>query len=442
LCRSGVGVYLFVAWSCRGSMRLIFVLWSYSLRLSRIFPVLATLVLCCGASAFAAAPDHWVGTWATSPVAAKNAGGKFGTESADGTTLRQIVHVSIGGSSLRVVLTNEFGEDPLTVSAAQIALSAGGGGIVAGSSVQLSFGGHPSVVIPPGALVVSDAATIKVAPLADVSVSLFVPDQPVSVISVHNGANATSYMVPGNAVTSATLTEAKPFYHWYFLKGLDVKADATSAAVVAFGDSITDGAHTTRDKNTRWPDVLAARLVADKKLPRLGVLNEGIGGNRILHDNTGPNALARFDRDVIAQDGVKYLIILEAINDIGHAYDPKKPYDVVSADDLIAGYVQMIERAHAHGIKVFGATLTPYVGAGYSSPAGEAVRQAVNSWIRTSGKFDGVIDFEKVTLDPKNPGAFLPAYNEQGTAAPDHLHPNDAGYKVMGDSIDLGLFAK
>ena len=370
-------------------------------------------------------------------MAAKNPGGKLGGEGTEGTTLRQVVHVSIGGSSLRVVLTNEFGEDPLTVSAAQIALSAGGGGIIAGSSIQLSFSGRTSVVIPPGALVVSDAAEIKVTPLSDVAVSLFVPDQPVSVISVHNSATATSYMVPGNAVTEATLTEAKPFYHWYFLKGLDVQGDAASGAVVAYGDSITDGAHSTRDKNTRWPDVLAARLVANKKTAKIGVLNEGISGNRVLHDNAGPSALARFDRDVLAQDGVKYLIILEAINDIGHAYDPKKPYDVVSADDLIAGYVQMIERAHAHGIKVYGATLTPYVGAGYASPAGEAVRQTVNAWIRTPGKFDGVIDFDKVTVDPAKPGVFLPAFDSG-----DQLHPGDAGYKAMGDSVDLGLFAR
>ena len=407
------------------------------MRILRIFPVLAAVVLCCGASASTAAPEHWVGTWATAPVGGKNAGGTFGAEGTDGTTLREIVHVSIGGSSVRVVLTNEFGEDSLTVSAAQIALSAAGGGIVAGSSVQLSFGGHPSVVIPPGALVVSDAATIKVAPLADVAVSLFVPTQTVSVITRHNFADTTNYVVAGNAVTAETLTGAKPMYSWDFLKGLDVKADAASAAIVTFGDSITDGAHSTRDKNARWPDVLAARLAADKKLPRLGVLNEGIGGNRVLHDNTGPSALARFDRDVLAQVGVKYLVIMEAINDIGHAYDTKKPFDVVTADDLIAGYGQMIERAHSHGIKVFGATLTPYVGAGYSSPAGEVVRQAVNTWIRTSGKFDGVIDFDKATVDPAKPGVFLPAFDSG-----DELHPGDAGYKAMGDSVDLGLFGR
>ena len=393
-----------------------------------------------GLAGIAGAQDHWVGTWATAPMAAKNAGGKFGAEGADagaGNTLREIVHVSIGGTSVRVILTNEFGEDPLTISAAQIALSADGGGIVAGSSVQLSFSGHPSIVIPPGALAVSDAAPIKVAPMADLAVSLFLPDQPVSVLSLHGFADTTNYLVAGNAVTSPTLSSPQKIYSWDFLKGIDVKADAASAAIVAFGDSITDGAHSTRDANARWPDVLAKRLAADKRTAKLGVLNEGIGGNRVLHDNTGPSALARFDRDVIAQDGVKYLVFMEAINDIGHAADLKKPYDVVSSDDLIAGYVQMIERAHAHGIKVFGATLTPYVGAGYASPTGEVMRKAVNEWIRTSKLLDGVIDFDKATRDAANPDVFA-ATADSG----DHLHPGDVGYKAMGESVDLKLFTK
>ncbi len=408
-----------------------------SRRVHVVFLVVVTLISLTGS---AQAQDHWVGTWATAPMAARNAGGKFGTEGADtsaGSTLREIVHVSLGGTSVRVILTNEFGEDPLTVSAAQVALSAGGGGIVAGSSVQLSFSGRPSIVIPPGALVVSDAAPIKLAPMGDLAVSLFLPDQPVSVISRHAFADTTNYLVAGNAVTAATLTSPKTFYSWDFLKGIDVKADAASAAIVAFGDSITDGAHSTRDANARWPDVLAKRLAADKKTAKLGMLNEGIGGNRVLHDNTGPSALARFDRDVLAQDGVKYLILMEAINDIGHAADPVKPYDVVSADDLIAGYVQLIERAHAHGIKVIGATLTPYVGAKYQSPAGEAMRKTLNEWIRTSKLLDGVADFDKATRDAANPDVFA-ATADSG----DHLHPGDAGYKAMGESVDLKLFTK
>jgi len=227
---------------------------------------------------------------------------------------------------------------------------------------------------------------------------------------------------------------------WFFLKAVDVLAPGATGAVVAFGDSITDGTASTPDTNQRWPDLLARRLQADKATAGLGVLNVGIGGNRVLHDGAGPSALARFDTDVLAQSGVKYLIILESINDIGHAYDPKKPYDVVTADDLIAGLTQMAERAHMHGIKVFGATLTPYFGAGgtttgYESAAGDQVRQAVNAFIRTSKVFDGVIDFEKATADPANPNQWKPVY-ERG----DHLHPTDTGMHAMADSIDLKLF--
>ena len=404
---------------------------------TRTSPLLALLLLClCGlnTNTASAAPDHWVGTWATSPVAAPNHNDQFG--SAD-TTYREIVHVTLGGPSVRIILSNEFGLDSLTIGAAHIALSAGHGEINLASANALTFGGRPSITIPPGALVISDPADLKLPPFAEVAVSLFIPAQPIQQVSQHGFADQTSYIVPGNVVGAKTLDSPKELYAWPFLKGVDVKASDKTAAIVTFGDSITDGAHSTRDANARWPDVLAKRLAADKRTAKLGVLNEGIGGNRVLHDNTGPSALARFDRDVIAQDGVKYLVIMEAINDIGHAADLKKPYDVVSSDELIAGYVQMIERAHAHGIKVFGATLTPYVGAGYASPAGEVMRKAVNEWIRTSKLLDGVIDFDKATRDAANPDVFA-ATADSG----DHLHPGDVGYKAMGESVDLKLFTK
>jgi len=375
-------------------------------------------------------------------MAFKNASGTFGGET--GTTLREIVHVSIGGASTRIVLSNEFGLEPLTISSAAIARRESGSAIVVGSAAPLTFDGHASVVIPPGAMVVSDAATLNVTPLSDVAVSLFVPSQSMTVRSAHGSAYQTNYMVDGNAVASTELAgpggEApKTFTSWDFLKGVDVKADADAASIVAFGDSITDGAKSTPNTNTRWPDVLAARLSANKKTAKISVLNEGIGGNRILHDNTGPNALARFDRDVLAQAGVKYLILLESINDIGHAADPvlTKRYDIVTAQDLIDGLEQMARRAHTHGIQVIGATLTPYVGAGYQSPEGEAMRQAINTWIRTTKELDGVVDFDKAANDPNHPGMFLPEYDSG-----DHLHPKDAGYKAMGDAIDLKLFSK
>ncbi len=448
-------------------------------------PILSRLLLLFALAAFAATsyaappPDHWVGTWATAPFAANNgrpatapaASTASATPAATATpaapaatpaapeqpaapnaaprpprppqivygtadtTLREIVHVSIGGPQVRVIFTNEFGTDPLTIAAAHVAISQGGSAINLVSAAGLTFGGHTSVVIPPGALVVSDPATVKVPAASDLAISLFLPAQTIAHLSQHGSANQTSYTAPGNVVGAQVLDSPTEIRSWPFVKGVDVKVPAQDAAIVAFGDSITDGAYAAPNQNARWPDELARRLLADKRTAGLGVLNEGIGGNRILHDNTGPSALARFDRDVIAQSGVKYVIILEAINDIGHAYTTLRPYDVVSSDDLIAGYVQMAERAHTHGIKVYIATLTPYVGAGYASPAGEQVRQALNQWIRTTNQIDGFIDFDKATQDPANPAMYLPAFDHG-----DHLHPSDPGYKAMGDAIDLKLF--
>ncbi len=397
---------------------------------------LAFVLFCLAAfaplAAAAAPPDHWVGTWGASPVMTMNPDGKA---LPGDTTVRDIVHISMGGSTARIVLSNEFGLDPLTIGAAQIALSTGDGSIDTASAVAVNFGGRLSVTIPPGALVVSDPITIKLAPFADVAVSLYVPEQPIRQFSAHGSANQTNYTAPGNVATAQKLENPRSITSWPILKNIDIQAGPDAAAIVTFGDSITDGSASTRSANARWPDVLARRLQANKKTASLGVINQGIGGNRVLHDVSGPSALARFDRDVISQAGVKYLIILESINDIGHAADPVKPYDVVTAEDLIFGFSQLAERAHTHGIKVYGATLTPYGGAKYASPAGEAMREAVNTWIRTTKLLDGFIDFDKATQDPTNPTVYLPA-NDSG----DHLHPKDAGYKAMGESIDLKLF--
>jgi lysophospholipase L1-like esterase len=405
------------------------------------------------------APDHWVGTWATAPMAANNgrptppaalatplatpappaasmpnrpAPFVYGT--AD-TTVRDIVHVSLGGPQVRVTFTNEFGTEPLLIGAANIGVSQGGSTINLVSSSGLTFAGRTSVTIPPGALVVSDPAAVTIPTGCDLAVSFFLPMQTITRLSAHGSADQTSYAAPGNVVGAKTLDSPTEIRNWPFVKSIDVKLPAHASAVVAFGDSITDGAYVTQNSNNRWPDELARRLLADPRTADIGVLNLGIGGNRILHDVTGPSALARFDRDVLAQSGVKYLIVLEAINDIGHAYDPTNSYDVVTADDLIFGYIQMAERAHSHGIKIYFATLTPYSGAKYMSPAGEAVRQALNRWIRTTRESDGFVDFDKATQDPANPASYLPAYDHG-----DHLHPGDTGYKAMGDAIDLNLF--
>jgi lysophospholipase L1-like esterase len=402
---------------------------------NRSFQFLALLLVAASVLTASAAPlDHWVGTWAAAPVSANNSDARFG---AADTTYREIVHVSLGGSRVRIILTNEFGTDSLTIGAAHIALSAGKGDVNLANASALTFGGKSSITIPPGALAVSDPVNLNLPPFADLAVSLFIPAQPLQRVSLHTFANQTSYAIAGNAVSTAKLDAPQEIYSWPFLKGVDVYASEKASSIVTFGDSITDGAHSTRDANSRWPDVLARRLQANKKTAGLSVLNEGIGGNRILHDNAGPNALARFDRDVIAQAGVKYVVILESINDIGHATAPVKAYDPVTADDLIQALVQMAERAHMYGIKVIGATITPYAGAAYASPAGEAMREAVNQWIRTSNQLDGVIDFDKVTRDPANPTAFSLI-----AGSTDHLHPGDSGYKLMGDSVDLKLFER
>ena len=337
----------------------------------RMIKPLASLLFCLTAFPSlqaAAGPDHWVGTWAASPLAAANDEGKI---VAPDTTLREIVHVSIGGPMVRVIFSNEFGLDPLTIGAARVALSAGHGEIALPSANVLTFGGQPSVTIPPGALILSDPVALKLTPFADVAVSLYLPEQPMRQVSAHQLALQTSYAAAGNVVGARQLEGATEIYNWPILKGVDVKVDGDYAAIVTIGDSITDGARSTRDANARWPNILATRLQANKKTAKLAVINEGISGNRVLHDVAGPSALARFDRDIIAQAGVKYLIFMESINDIGHATNPKNPDNPVTADELIAAFGQMAERAHTHGIKVIGATLTPYGGATYSSPAGE-----------------------------------------------------------------------
>ena len=381
--------------------------------------------------ALQAQDGKWIGTWATAPVPAH-----VGNAGAVDETLREIVHVSVGSNQfLRVTLTNEFGVEPLTIGAAGAAIRTGGNEI--GKQVALTFGGKPGIVIPPGQFATSDAMNFTFPPLSDLAISLFLPAQTITSVTQHAFADQVSFVALDNQVQAAALPQAREIASWRFLKNVQVEEGPGDGAIVCFGDSITDGAHSTRDADARWPDVLAARLQAEKKTRGLGVLNEGIGGNRILHEGTGPSALVRFDRDVLAAPGVKYVVMLEGINDIGHSAGPNKNSDVVSAEDLIAGYTTLARKAHAQHLKIYGATLTPYMGATYSSPAGEAMRQALNQWIRTTKELDGVIDFDKVTRDPANPAMFLPA-DDSG----DHLHPGDAGYKAMGESIDLKLFER
>jgi lysophospholipase L1-like esterase len=397
--------------------------------------VALTVVLC--VQPLLAKPDakKWVGTWASSPLLdghARNAEELLTSGTQSGATLREVVHVSLGGETVRVRFSNLYGTGPLVIGAVEIAPTLKGAAIAPGFAKAVTFNGQPSVSIPAGALAVSDPVPFKLPALSDLTVSFFLPN-PSGPVTEHQLGNATSYHVPGNVVSSATLQAPTTSTSWYYLNGIDTLAAPDAAAVITIGDSITDGAKSTIDTNQRWPDELARRLQADPKYRNLSVLNEGISGNKILLDGAGPSALARFDRDVIAQTGAKYLLILEGINDIGRLHGT--PDAGLTAADLISAFNQMIVRAHAHGIAVIGCTLTPYHGAGYYTENGEAIRKAVNQWIRTGGALDGFVDLEAAVRDPNHPDTFLPS-DDPG----DHLHPNDAGYKAMGDAIDLKLF--
>jgi lysophospholipase L1-like esterase len=371
---------------------------------------------------------------APAPAAGGGGRGVAPPATVNDQTLRQIVRTSVGGSRVRVVLSNAFGTAPVQIGGGSVALRDTDAAIQPATSKTLLFAGSPTATILAGATLVSDPVDMALAPLSDLAIDLYVPGDlgvSPSPVTTHNGALQTNYISEsGNHVGEATMTAALRPGSWFLIARVEVTAPAATLALVAFGDSITDGSRSTIDTNSRWPDVLARRLAA-RKGPGVAVLNAGIGGNRVLGDGAGISALARFDKDVLMQTGVTHVVVMEGINDIGIARSNPSP----SAADLIAGHKQLIERAHARGLKIYGATLTPYEGAAYFTPEGEAKRQALNEWIRTSGAYDGVIDMDKATRDPAAPTKFLPAYDSG-----DHLHPGDAGYKAMGDAVDLALF--
>lgn len=384
--------------------------------------------------------EYWVATWACSQQVPEphNA---LNPEDLRDATLRQIVHLSVGGKTLRVHISNAFGTTPLHFTAVHIAhpLSAAEARIDASTDKALAFSGKPDVVVPAGAEFISDPINYPVATLSDLAITLHL-DAPPEQQTGHPGSRTTSYLQHGDIVSAADLPEARKVDHWYWIGSVDVKAEKDSAAIVVLGDSITDGRGSTTNGNNRWTDVLAQKIQGSPKTKRLSVLNHGIGGNHLLTDGLGPNALARVDRDILVQTGAHYVIVFEGVNDLGklsrEGERPKAEHDAL-VQEMIAAYEQIIVRAHAHGIKVFGATITPYVGSDYyhPAPANEADRTAVNEWIRQPGHFDAVIDFDKLTADPAHPDRLLPAYDSG-----DHLHPGVAGYKAMGKSIPLNLF--
>jgi lysophospholipase L1-like esterase len=348
-----------------------------------------------------------------------------------------IARTSIGGNRLRVELSNAFGATPLAVGAAHIAIRAKDSAIVPGSDRALTFNGKPATTIPAGAMMVSDPVDLEVSKLTDLAVSVYVPGDTGPASNHALGLHTTYISKDGDFTAQPDLEGATTSQSWYWLSAIDVFAPPAAETVVAFGDSITDGATSTPNTDRSWPSILAQRLLTNPATAEVGLVNQGISGNRVLGDGAGVSALARFDRDVLSIPGVKWVMIMEGINDIGIGARQGAPAGGITSEAIIGGLHQMVERAHMHGIKVIGVTLTPYQGAAYASEAGEAIREAVNNDIRTSGAFDAVVDYEAVTRDPANPKTFLPAYNNT-----DHLHPNDAGYKAMADSVDLSIFVE
>lgn len=390
----------------------------------------------------AADRTHWVASWSASPApplatAAELRAAKLEFQDQ---TIRQIVRSTLGGGAIRLRLSNAYGRTAASIGAVHVALRAKGSEIVPGSDRTATFSGRPSVTIPPDAPVLSDPIQLNVPAGGDLAISIYLP-KATAAAGIHYAALQTSFIGKGDQTAAASLPGGDTITSWVFLGGVDVLAPQAAFAIVAIGDSITDGARSTVDENRRWPDVLASRLRAQGQ--KAGVVDAGIGGNRILHDASGSvrfgvSALARFERDALAQPGVRYIIVLEGINDLGHPGSSAPESETVTADDLIAGMKQMIERAHERGIKIIGGTIAPFEGTvfkGYFTPEKEQKRKAVNQWIRTGRAFDGVIDFDQAVRDPKNPDRILAEYDSG-----DHLHPGDAGYRAMGNAVDLKLF--
>lgn len=417
-------------------------------RRPRLLAILATVGLLLsgfasagGATTGTPPSANWVGTWAAVPTATP----ATATPTLDNETIRQVIHTSVAGSEVRLRLTNEFGTQSLRIGEVHVARRAGTSGtnIVPSTDRAVTFSGTRSPTIPAGSPMLSDPVRLPVPARADLVVSIYIP-APTAVTSLHAFANSGNVVAAGNVADDAAVT-GRAVGQWYFLSTVSVRADRGADAVIALGDSITNGSTAQADTNQRWPDLLANRL------RDTGMLNLGVAGNRLLHDPNPPPgsnaenfakffgeaALRRFDRDVAAQPGARYVIVLLGVNDLGHPGTVAPPSETVTAEEIIAAHRQLITRAHAEGLKIFGATILPFKDdtLGFYNEANEAKRQAVNHWIRTSGEYDGVIDFDKATRDPADPLRLNPAYDSG-----DHLHPNEKGAAAMAAAVPLRLF--
>lgn len=406
---------------------------------SQLRKIAALLLLLC-APASSAFATKWVSSWSSAQLLVDRPNALPEAAQTD-ATLRQLVRLSIGGTRIRIRISNAFGKTPLEIADADIALAASpaSSDIVPASDRRLKFSGQRSVFIPAGAEYFSDPVSLKVPPLGTLAISIHYAKLPDAETG-HPGSRATSYFEPGDAVARADFLGTSNAEHWYFIAGVDVEAANTSAAIAALGDSITDGHGVAANSNGRWTDILAQRLIKSRATRTVAVLNEGIGGNRVIEDGIGPNGMARFDRDVLASSGVRYVILLEGVNDLGVLTRDKpastdQHHQMVAS--ILAAYRQMIERAHEHEIKMIGATIMPYGASGYYHPdaANEADREAINSWIRSAGHFDAVIDFDALMRDPKQPSRLRKEYD-----LGDGLHPSAAGYQAMGEAVPLSLF--
>ncbi|WP_305822027.1 SGNH/GDSL hydrolase family protein [Massilia brevitalea] len=384
------------------------------------------------AHAQSGAGEHWSATWGAAPAGPPPSAS---TQSFTSQTLRLVVHTSIGGNRVRVRFSNEMGGTPLRIGAASIAVRSSSSAVLQSTLRPLAFGGQSAITIPAGAPALSDPVELSVPAQADLAISLYLPGS-VQATTLHDMALTSSYLSPaGDYTSSIAMPVSRTITSWPFLTEVDV--DGPASTLVAIGDSLTDGARSTGNVNRRWPDYLVRRLQGSLGAGgRIGVVNRGISANLLLNDYAtalvaGHDVLERFDRDVLATAGVRYLALLIGINDI--SYSPSS--NPIPAADLIAGYRQVIARAHAHGISVIGATLPPWEGFVYYTPAREAVRRAANSWIRNSGEFDAVADIEAALRDPQDPARILPAYDSS-----DHLHPNDAGYQAIASAFPLAPF--
>ena len=399
------------------------------------FGAMAVAIPASPATAAATTAPHWVDAWSAPPDSTG--------PSLPANTVRQVVRTSIGGSSVRIRLSNRYGTAPITIGPIHIAAHADGASIQPGTDHALTFAGKSTVTIAKGADVLSDPASFPVTALEEISVSMYLPAG-ARTPTTHLVGNQTAFITRrGNATAATVFPTADAVGSRYFLTDLEVAAAPAARTLVAFGDSITDGVGSTQNGNARWPDALASRLQADPALAPVAVVDAGIAGNRILHDGAdpflGPSALSRFDRDAADKAGVRWVLLFEGINDIAAADMLATPEAKVSPQQIIDGMKTLIARAHAKGLQVWGATLTPYAGVEppFYTPSGETKRQAVNQWIRSAGAFDAVVDFDQAVRDPAHPDHLLPGFDSG-----DHLHPNDAGYKAMAAAVDLQRLAR